>query len=283
MEYKTSRNLAPVARQRPRSANDQGIECLRPERITPGSRCKIDYTLLQYVSTTMTTTTPPAPGMGPTPPQEDQPASTYASYVPHDLAYNADFEDSLIAPVLNGPKGDASIQPEAGLRVIPPDSNEAPVSGVSVRASDISPISLPTIMEADLPLALNDPMRTFASPLPGVLLTHPAGYLEGGPPLNPSMDTFAEDFLSHRPNVSTPEELRRAVQKEIDANVEVLTERLSARRRAKEENDRLAKELKTMTDQHDMELKIQERMQEAARKKKEAKERERREKDGAGG
>jgi hypothetical protein len=223
----------------------------------------------------MTTTVPSAPGVGPTPPQEEQPANTYASYVPHDLAYNADFEDSLIAPVLNGPRGDGSIHPEAGIRVIPPDSSEAPVSGVSIRASDISPESLPTITETDLPLALNDSRRKFASPLPGVLLTHPSGYLEGGPPLNPSMDTFAEDFLSHHPSVSSPEDLRRAVQKEIDTHVEVLKERLSARKKGKEENERLAKELKTMTDQHDMELKIFHRMQEDAMKRKAKKEEER--------
>lgn len=193
----------------------------------------------------MTTAEPAAASGGPTPPQEDLSDSTYASYVPHDLVYSADFEDSLIAPVLHG-----SSQSNAGIRVIPPDSNEEPVSGLSVRSSDISPESLPTITETDLPLPLIDPRRKFASPLPGVLLTHPSGYLEGGPPLDPKMDTFAEDFLSHHPNVSSPEELRRAVQKEIDVKVEALKERLRARQRAKEKNEQVAKELKVLTDQH---------------------------------
>lgn len=231
----------------------------------------------------MTTIPPSAPGGGLTPPLEEHAASTYASYVPHDLAYSVDFEDSLIAPVLHSSTSDGASQPLSGIRVIPPDSNETAVSGVSVRASDISPESLPTITEIDLPLPLNDPRRKFASPLPGVLLTHPSGYLEGGPPLDPTLDTFAEDFLSNRPKVNSPEELRRAVQKEIDANVEVLKERLRARQRAKERNEQVAKELKGLTDQHSMELRIQERMQEDARKKKEAKEMRKKEREGDGG
>jgi hypothetical protein len=154
---------------------------------------------------------------------------------------------------------------------------------VSVRASDISPESLPTITESDLPLPLKDPRRKFASPLPGVLLTHPSGYLEGGPPLDPSLDTFAEDFLSHRPKIKTPDDLQRAVQKEIDANVEILKERLRARQRAKEKNEQVAKELKVLTDQHSMELRIQERMQEEQRQKRLERERKREQKGVGGG
>lgn len=235
----------------------------------------------------MSTTAPAAASGGPTPPQEEHPANTYATYVPHDLAYSADFEDSLIAPILDSSKADGSSQLASGIRVIPPDSSESPVTGVSVRASDISPESLPTILETDLPLPLSDPRRKFASSLPGVLLTHPHGYLEGGPPLDPTLDTFAEDFLSHRPNITKQEDLQRAVQKEIESNVEILRERLRARQRAKEKNDQVAKELKVLMDQHSMELRIQERMQEDARRKKEAKEARKREREtggaGAGG
>jgi hypothetical protein len=197
--------------------------------------------------------------------------------------YNADFEDSLIAPVLHSSNSDGSTQLDSGIRVIPPDSTETPVSGVSVRASDISPESLPTILETDLPLPLSDPRRKFASPLPGVLLTHPHGYLEGGPPLDPTLDTFAEDFLSHRPNITKPQDLEKAVKREIESNVEVLKERLRARQRAKEKNEQVAKELKVLTDQHSMELRIQERMQEDARRKKEARMARRGEREGGGG
>ena len=228
----------------------------------------------------MTTTAPSAPGGGPTPPQEAQTAKTYATYVPHDLAYSANFEDSLITPVLHGSNADGTSPPEPGIRVIPPESNEIPVSGVTVRASDISSESLPTITETDLPLPLNDPRRKFASPIPGVLLTHPVGYLEGGPPLDPSLDTFADDFLSHRSKISSTADLQRAVDKEIDANVEILKGRLRARQRAKERNEQVAKELKVLTDQHDMELRIQEKMQEASRRKKEEKEMRRAEREG---
>ena len=228
----------------------------------------------------MTTTLLSGANSGPTSPQEDHPAGTYATYVPHDLAYNIDFEDSLIAPVLHASNKDGSAQPISGVRVIPTDSNEEPVPEVSVRASDISPESLPAIAETDLPLPLDDSRRKYASPLPGVLLTHPSGYLEGGPPLDPTLDTFAEDFLSHRPHIDNPTKLKRAVQKEIDSNVEILKERLRARQKAKEKNEQVAKELKVLNDQHDMELRIHERMQADAAKKKEAKEMRRREREG---
>ena len=196
--------------------------------------------------------------------------------------YNADFEDSLIAPILHSSNADGSTQLSTGIRVISPDSTESPVSGISVRASDISPESLPTILESDLPIPLTDPRRKFASPLPGVLLTHPHGYLEGGPPLDPTLDTFAEDFLSHRPNITKPQDLEKAVQREIDEQMGVLRERLRARQRAKEKNEQVARELKVLTDQHSMELRIQERMQEDARRKKEARMARRGEREGAG-
>ena len=218
----------------------------------------------------MTTT---AHSGGPTPPQEDQPANVYAGYVPHDLQYSADFEDSLIDIVLHsaGTGGD-------GIRVIPEESDEQAIDGVSVRAKDILPQSLPTLREEDLPLPLDDPRRKFTSPIPGIRLTHPYGYLEGGPPLQPDLDTFADDFLSNHSHVSNPEQLSKAVQKEVDASIELLKERLRARQKAKEKNEQIAKDLKVLTDQHDMELRIHERMQEEQRRKKEAREKTRSEK-----
>ena len=168
-------------------------------------------------------------------------------------------------------------QQHESVRVIPEDSDEQPIDGVSVRFADISPQSLPSLTEKDLPLPLNDSRRKFASPIAGINLTHPCGYLEGGPPLNPEMDTLPDDFLSHRPEISTPEQLRGAVQKEVEVQIEQLKERLRARQKAKEKNEQIAKELKVLTDQHEMEKRVHERMQEEQRRKKEARERRRRE------
>jgi len=214
------------------------------------------------------------PSGGPTPPQEDPSNSAYASYVPHDLAYNAACEDSLMR---------AALDPEAtqdGIRVIPDDSPEQAVPGVSVRAVDVSLQSLPLIAEEELPLPLDDPRRIFASPVAGVRLTHPGGYLEGGPGLAPDMDTFPDDYFLNHPEVTTAEELRRAVGREVEASVEVLRERLRARRAAKERNEGIGKLLKTLRDSHDMELKVHEKMAGVYRVKREARERRKKEREG---
>ncbi|KAF7186302.1 hypothetical protein HII31_12377 [Pseudocercospora fuligena] len=216
-----------------------------------------------------------APAAGaPTPPQEEQPNGAYASYVPHDLKYDADFEDALMQPVLNG------LSNEDGIRVIPEGSPDLPVEGVSVRAQDISIESLPSISEEELPLPLDDPRRKFASPVPGIKLTHPGGYLEGGPGLDPEMDTFAEDFFDRNRHVTTTEDMRAAIQREIDENKELLQERLRARQEAKEKNERIEKELKLMQEEHEMERKVNKRMAESRKAKKEAKERRRAEREG---
>lgn len=198
----------------------------------------------------------------------------YASYVPHDLKYNAEFEDNVMNAVLS------SDGAQIGIRIIPDDSNEPAVEGQSVRFSDIHPQSLPNIAEEELPLPLNDTRRVFASPLPGIKLTHPGGYLEGGPGLDPDMDTFPDDFLSSRPQIASSPQLQRALQKEISTSMELLRERLRARQKAKERNEQIEKELKMLTDQHTMELKLHNRMQEEMARKKEAKEKRRREREG---
>lgn len=210
----------------------------------------------------------------PTPPQEDQPLSIYASYVSHDLPYSAQFDDALVHVVLGSPP------PQDGIRVIPEDSTEQPVDGVSVRADAVSWQSLPTISEDELPLPLDDPRRIFASPIPGVKLTHPGGYLEGGPGLDPEMDTFPEDFMSNNPSVNSSERLRAAVEQEIEASLDLLKDRLHARKMAKERNEQIEKELKLMSDDHSLELKIQRKMAEDRRIKKEAKEKRRMEREG---
>ena len=169
-------------------------------------------------------------------------------------------------------------QPD-GIRILADDSNEQPINGVSVRARDVSLQSLPTIAEAELPLSLSDPRRIFASPVPGIRLTHPGGYLEGGPGLDPDVDTFSDDFLSRHEHVNSTKALRSAIQQEIDASVELLHERVEARRKANERNEQLEKELKVLMEQHDMELRIHSRMAEESQKKKALKEQKRKERE----
>lgn len=217
----------------------------------------------------------PSAAVGPSPPADDNSDRAYANYVPHELKYSTDFEDSLVQTLL-----DPDAKTDNGIRVIPDDSDEAPEKGVSIRANDILAASLPDIQEGELPLPLNDPRRIYASAIPGIRLTHPGGYLEGGPGLDPEIDMFPKDFLSHKATIGTPSDLRTAVQAEIDTHVEALKERLRARQRAKEKNEQIEKELRALVDQHNMELKIQRRMAEEQRAKREAKEKKRRERGG---
>merc|ERR1711939_6870 len=205
--------------------------------------------------------------------QHDKPGN-WANYVPHDLKYAADFEDALAKVAL-----DADTIHD-GVRVLPDSSDEQAVDGASVRAKDFNMQSLPNISEDDLPLPLEDSRRIFVSPVPGVKLTHPAGYLEGGPGLDPEMDTFQEDFLARHPDVTTPADLKSAVGREVDEAVEQLKERLRKRRAAKERNEQIEKELKALRDQHEMELKIHNRMREESERKKEAREKRRRDREG---
>lgn len=214
-----------------------------------------------------------APTGAPTPPQEEQPSGAYASYVPHDLKYSADFEDEIMQAVLNPPSSDN------GIRIIPDDSDEPPVEGVSVKVGAISLQSLPTIAEDELPLPLNDSRRIFASHVPGVRLTHPGGYLEGGPGLDPEMDTFPEDFLNNNASATNANSLRAAVRKDIDASKEMLYGRMRKRQDAIKHNERIERELKKMQEEHAMEMNIHRKMAEQRRAKKEAKEQRRLGKD----
>lgn len=194
----------------------------------------------------------------PTPPQDEPSNPLYASYVSHDIKYNGAFEDSMMSVILGEP------------------SSASRVNGLS--PEEASPEGLPIVNEEDLPLALSDPRRKFTSPIPGVLLTHPGGYFEGGPGLDPEIDTFVEDFVERNADISPTSSaavLQSAVQQEVDQNMEMLRDRMEARRKAHERNEQIEKELKIMTDQHAMEMKINRKLAEERRAKKEAKERRR--------
>jgi hypothetical protein len=218
----------------------------------------------------------PTVAVGPSPSANEPTDGIYASYVPHDLKYNTDFEDSLVQALL-----DPEAKTDIGIRVIPEDSDEAPEEGVSIRARDILLPSLPNISEDELPLPLSDPRRVFASAIPGIKLTHPGGYLEGGPGLDPELDTFPDDFLNHNTDIGTAAALNTAIQSDIEAQIETLKERLRARQKAKEKNEQIEKELRALVDQHNMELKIQRRMAEEQKAKRAAKEKKKRERAGA--
>ena len=213
------------------------------------------------------------------PPPSDSHTNPYANYVPHDLAYNADFEDSLIPLVLTDEP-----PPQTGIVVLPDDDegaeSQAPANLETAKLSSIDPHTLPRIPEADLPLPLNDPRRVYTSPIPGILLTHPQGYLEGGPPLDPEMDTFPEHFLSENASkIKTSADLHAAVQRQVAESLEQLKGRMQARKEAKERNEGLERELRALGEEHEMEVRVHRRMVEEQARKREARERRKKERD----
>lgn len=193
--------------------------------------------------------------------------STHATWHPRDIPYNQDYETSLQDLLLN-PSANHNGN---GLLILPDDSLEQPQPGISVRASDIHPDQLPDISFNELPLSLTDPRRIYASPIPGLRLTHPAGFLEGGPGPDPDDNDFIRDFVATN-NIITPAHIHDARAAEIAKSVELATQRMKARREAMQHNARIEKEIKTLTDQRDMELKIETRMRDEAMARRERKE-----------
>lgn len=199
-------------------------------------------------------------------PREDDPS--YAQWLPRDIPYNAAFEDS-VQRILSHPPST-----HTGIRVLPDDSQEQPQPGKSARLSEIKPTDLPVIRFEDLPIPLDDPRRKFASPVPGIRLTHPGGYLEGGPGFCPEDDVFAQDFISAY-KIRDAARLRAEVERQIAEHRELAERRMEAREGAAGQNARVEKELKTLMDQRAMEVKIETRMKEEARAKRERREKKR--------
>ena len=188
-------------------------------------------------------------------PGDETADSTYASYLPTDLPYNEDFQNEISRLLLN-----PDAQTNKGIRVIPETSDELPEEGISVRAKDILPSSLPSIPKDELPIPLSDPRRIYASKIPGVRLTHPGGYFEGGPGLDPKVDNFSQDYLGRNSDVRSATDLDAAKQRDIDMELEKARESAQKRLKAIEHNESIQKQIRALEAQHDMELKLQKRM-----------------------
>lgn len=191
--------------------------------------------------------------------------TVYAAYLPRDVPYNEAFEKSLQHALEHPP------YTRDGITVLPNNSPVPPEPGVSVRARDVDAAKLPHVPFAALPLPLDDSRRVYASPVPGVRLTHPGGYLEGGPGFAPGDDAFVQEFI-HQFGITDAAQLRDARDREIDQCLNEARERMQAKRDALEHNARIENELKTLMDQRDMELKIETRMRDEARERRERRE-----------
>lgn len=190
----------------------------------------------------------------------------HASWLPRDIPYSSVFEDSVQDILFNPPRINNGIQ------ILPDDALSSPKAGRSIRLRDVPSSSLPEISFSSLPLPLNDSRRIYASPIPGINLTHPGGYLEGGPGISPSEDEFARHFIADN-RVRDVDGLQDVVQRDMRENLELARQRMRNREEAKEHNARIEREMKTLSDQMDLETRVLNKAREKAKERRERKER----------
>ena len=155
----------------------------------------------------------------------------------------------------------------SGIAVLPRSS--APnASGNSVNVVDIDAAALPDLDTTDLPLPLDDPRRIYNSSLPSVKLTHPGGWLEGGGgPENG--DHLAQEFMRLH-NFRTQAALQKFIRDETRRQFVELKSRMQVRQETVEQNERVAKEIQQLEAQREMERKLEARMRQEAKKRRES-------------
>ena len=119
---------------------------------------------------------------------------------------------------------------------------------------------LPSISPSSLPLPLTSPLRKYPSPIPNLLLTHPAGYHTGGP--GPSAGTIAEftsRFVEDN-NIKSKEELERKVDETMKERLDEVRERMKKRKEMFQRNEVVTKKIKLLEAQRRVEEKIEEKI-----------------------
>lgn len=174
----------------------------------------------------------------------------YASYLPRDIPYSHTFEDACSTLLLSS------------------------ITDKTLSLPDPETSFLPRLDVPDLPLPPNDPRRLFTSPVPGLRLTHPGGYLEGGPGLNAAEDEFGRHFCIEQ-GVRDARQLASAIARETARQMDIARGRARARRAAQERNERIKAEIKTAVDQMELETRVLTKARERARERRERKEKRR--------
>ena len=117
---------------------------------------------------------PQSPPESPPAPTEDD-FDVYQPAVP----YSAQFSDSLMDETLGQTR-----QRSSATSVIPRGMDNLPADSSAVRVEQIEQRNLPPVNDAELPLPLDDPRRTYLNSAPSsklaIQLTHPGGSLAGG-------------------------------------------------------------------------------------------------------
>lgn len=180
--------------------------------------------------------------------------------------YSASFTDTLMSTIL-----DDALSPRAGLTVLPPGTYpRGRASARTLRFTDLDTSTIPSIPASAVPVPLEDDRRLYTSLVPGVLLTHVGGRLEGGAPLAVGAgDASVRQFVAEH-GVQSREELQRSIRKEAESVIAELRARLRVRREAGEANQRVEREVRELRAQREMERKVEEKMRREWREREDA-------------
>lgn len=161
-----------------------------------------------------------------------EPTSPVIDYSPATVPYNEAFENALMSAILDA----ETTAPRTPLPTIP------------------------VINPTTLPVPLDSQLRTHASPIPGVLLTHTNGYHTGGPGPSPtSIEEFARRFIAEE-GVVDREGLESAVRRAIEERLDVARERMKERKEAVRKNKGVERELEDLRVQRAAEVSVQEKL-----------------------
>ncbi|KAF2455877.1 hypothetical protein BDY21DRAFT_372994 [Lineolata rhizophorae] len=239
-----------------------------------------------------------------TPPAEEHPAPNTATHAaasgpPASIPYSAAFEDSLMRTVLFP---NPLLEPPCAISVRSAlassnATSEGNRNDGAVDPATIDPATLPSVNPSELPLAISDPRRRYRSAIPNVLTTHPHGSIYGGPnagpdpapapapgsaggrktsgsaasaPSSPTSPESLAASLVQRHRIRTAGELETRVAQERAEAVEEVRARMRARQEAGEANASVERQLRALHAQHDMEMRIAEKIRDEAKKRRES-------------
>jgi hypothetical protein len=167
-------------------------------------------------------------------PGEPQPQPV-VDFSPATVPYNEAFENELMDIILHPPENSS----------LPTPNGENPM-----------------IPASQLPIPLSSNLRTHASPIPGLNLTHAGGYHTGGPgPSTPTIQAFAEKFVSeHGVDIQNTAEVKKVAKVLLEEKMAELNARMGEREKAVKRNREIDEELEKLRLQRDAEVRVLEKM-----------------------
>jgi hypothetical protein len=168
-----------------------------------------------------------------TPRDEPELTSPMVDFSPSTVPYDESFENSLMEIVLNPPSQSSPRKP-----------------------SD----DIPTISASQLPIPLSSNLRTHASAIPGLFVTHKNGYHTGGPGPSPhTIEEFADRFIREH-GIEDAGQLERVVEDVVRHKLEEAKRRMEKRKELVEKNRSIERELEDLRLQRSAELRVMERV-----------------------